>query len=113
MKLHIDSRLLKCLSTHIVACVALMFSANMTIAIVIAWESLTGILAIQKRTLEFSTFPKTLTTAQLMTLNILNAIKPTRRAAREPASERSVVGLDMFASNILDQLSCSMHLWQK
>ena len=54
-----------------------MFFANMTITIVFAWEPFDGILAVPERTLELSTVPETLTTTQLVTFNILKAIKST------------------------------------
>ena len=82
-----------------------MFSANMTIAIVFACKPYDSIFATRNRTLELSIFLRTLITTPLMTLNILSAIKSTRMAVREPASERSLVGLDMVASDKYGQFS--------
>lgn len=79
-----------------------MFSANMTITIVFAWEPSDGILAVRKRTFEFPALPHTFTTAQLMTLNVLRAIKSTRIAIRVSTSESPVVGLEVFAGNKYD-----------
>lgn len=75
----IDSQLLVCLSTHIVAHIALVlvFSTNVTITVIFAWEPLNGILAPRKRTFELPTFRETLLTTQFVPLDVLKAIKST------------------------------------